>query len=179
MTEVPRTLYLAYGSNMWRRRIELRLGGCELSAVVSLDGYALRFHKRGGDGSGKCDAYQTGNPTDSLYGVVYSLTSAQRDMLDEFEGPGYTSETVSVRTRSGLLTAYAYVARSEHVEADLQPFGWYKSIVLAGARAHALPAHYIESIAAVSSLPDPDPDRNGHHLAMLDRDVTSGANRSV
>ena len=162
---------------MWPRRIELRLGTCESTGLVSLAGYALRFHKRGGDGSGKCDAYQTGNSTDTLYGVVYSLTLAQRDMLDEFEGPGYTSQTVSVHARSGMLTAYAYVARSEHVEADLQPFGWYKAIVLAGARAHALPTHYIESIAAVGSLPDPDPDRDSHHLAMLDPSVASGANR--
>ena len=162
---------------MWPRRIELRLGGCELTGVVTLSGYALRFHKRGRDGSGKCNAHQTGLSTDSLYGVVYRLTSVQRDMLDEFEGPGYTSENVSVRSRSGLLTAYAYVARSEHVEANLQPFGWYKSIVLAGARAYALPAHYIENIAAVASLPDPDPDRHSHHLAMLTGDVTSGPNR--
>jgi gamma-glutamylcyclotransferase len=163
---------------MWPRRIERRLGRCELIAVVSLGGYALRFHKRGRDGSGKCDAYRTGNPTDTLYGVVYSLTRVQQDMLDEFEGPGYASQNVSVRTRSDLLTAYAYVAHSEQVQADLQPFGWYKSIVLAGARAHALPAHYIESIAAVGSLPDPDPDRDSHHLAMLDGDVTGEANRS-
>ena len=83
-----------------------------------------------------------------------------------------------MRARSDLLTAYAYVARSEHVQADLQPFGWYKSIVLAGARAHALPAHYIASIADVGSLPDPDAGRNSHHLAMLDGDLTSGTNRS-
>ena len=122
------------------------------------------------------DAYQTGNSADTLYGVVYSLTRAQKNMLDEFEGPGYISRNVSVHAGASMLTAYAYVARSEHVETDLQPFGWYKSIVLAGARAHALPVHYIARIAAVTSLPDPDPDRDSHHLAMLDGDVASRAN---
>ena len=161
---------------MWPRRIELRLGSCELTGLVSLAGYALRFHKRGGDGSGKCDAYQTGNPTDSLYGVVYSLTRAQRDLLDDFEGPGYASRNVSVNVGASVLTAYAYVARSEHVETDLQPFGWYKAIVLAGARVHALPAHYVARIAAEASLPDPDADRDSHHLAMLDGGVASGEN---
>ena len=161
---------------MLPRRIEQRLGRCELTGVVSLGGYALRFHKRGGDGSGKCDAYRTGKSTDILYGVVYSLTRTQRDMLDDFEGPGYASQNVSVNAGARLLTAYAYVARSEHVETELQPFGWYKSIVLAGARTHGLPAHYIARIAAVESLLDPDSDRDSHHLAMLGGDAASGAN---
>ena len=92
--------YLAYGSNMWPRRIELRLGPCEVVGVASLDGYALRFHKRGGDGSGKCDAFHTASSADCLYGVVYSLTQAQRDAFgahtyqrkDEPSGPFVHSE---------------------------------------------------------------------------------------
>jgi gamma-glutamylcyclotransferase len=176
LNDVAGILYLAYGSNMWPRRIELRLGACHVAGVVSLEGYALRFHKRGRDGSGKCDAFHTGNPTDTLHGVVYSLTRPQTDLLDEFEGPGYTSHNVTVRARSGMLAAYAYVARPEHVDTNLQPFGWYKSIVMAGARAHALPAHYIESIAAVCSLPDPDTNRDSHHLAMLDGHLTGETN---
>jgi len=166
--------YLAYGSNMWPRRIKQRLGPCETVGIASLRGYALRFHKRGGDGSGKCDAFHTGDLTDSLYGVVYSLSQYQRDMLDEFEGPGYASQNISVRTRSGELTAYAYVARAEHVDTGLQPFSWYKSIVVDGARVHALPEYYIESLAVVWSQSDPDSERDAHHLAMLDGDVNGG-----
>ena len=177
MSGVTRSRYLAYGSNMWPRRIELRLGRCEVVGVASLNGYALRFHKRGGDGSGKCDAFHTASPADSLYGVVYSFTQAQRELLDGFEGPGYASRDVPVRTRSGMLTAYVYVAKVGHVATGLQPFSWYKSIVEAGARAHGLPAHYIESIATVCASRDPDADRDSHHLAMLDKDITGGANR--
>lgn len=171
------TLYLAYGSNMLRRRIELRLGACEVAGIVSVDGYALRFHKRGRDGSGKCDAFFTGNSADTLHGVLYSLSRAQRDMLDEFEGPGYVSRNVAVRASSGTFTAYAYMAKPEHVDSNLQPFDWYKSIVMAGARAHALPDLYIESIAAVCSSPDPDADRDSHHLAILHEHFTSGEAR--
>ena len=174
---MTRFRYLAYGSNMWPRRIELRLGSCEVVGVASLDEYALRFHKRGGDGSGKCDAFYTASPADCLYGVVYSLTQAQRDLLDDFEGPGYASRDVPVRTRSGLLTAYVYVAKAGHVDAELEPFSWYKSIVEAGARTHELPRHYVESITMVRASPDPDADRDSHHLAMLDEDLMSGAAR--
>jgi len=160
MSGGSRIRYLAYGSNMWPRRIELRLGPCEAAGIASLREYALRFHKRGGDGSGKCDAFHTGNPADTLYGVVYSLSQAQREMLDEIEGPGYASRDVSVRTQSGMLTAYAYLARTGHVDADLRPFSWYKAIVVAGARAHGLPAHYIDSLAATCASSDRCADRN-------------------
>lgn len=137
--------------------------------MAVLPGFDLRFHKRGRDGSGKCDAYRTGDPTDSLYGVVYSLNHSQRDMLDEFEGPGYLSLEVSVRVPAGFVTAYAYVARDEHVASGLPPFNWYKSIVVAGARTHALPAHYIEHLESVYAQSDPDSDREARHLALLER----------
>lgn len=163
--------YLAYGSNMLPRRIELRLGRCDVLGVASLVEYALRFHKRGRDGSGKCDAFLTGNPADTLYGVVYSLSEAQREMLDDFEGPGYVSRDVCVQTRSAVLTAYAYVAKPAHVDADLLPFYWYKSIVEAGARAHDLPAHYVEGITATDALTDPDTERNSHHLALIESGI--------
>lgn len=136
--------------------------------MAALPGFDLRFHKRGGDGSGKCDAFHTGDPADTLYGVVYSLNQSQRDMLDEFEGPGYSSRDVSVRVPAGMVTAYAYVARDGHVDAGLPPFSWYKSIVVAGARAHALPAHYIEDLDAVYAQSDPDSKREARHLALLD-----------
>lgn len=156
---------------MWRRRIELRLGSCELLGVASLRGYALRFHKIGRDGSGKCDAYHTGDSNDSLYGVVYALSENQRDLLDELEGPGYASREVTVRMRAGMSTAYTYVAKSEHLEPELRPFEWYKSIVVAGARAHALPPGYQERLMAVAAIPDPDAERHALHQAILDQAV--------
>ena len=159
--------YLAYGSNMWPRRIEERLGMCQAVGVAALPGFALRFHKRGGDGSGKCDAYHTGDRADTLYGVVYSLSQSQRDLLDGIEGPGYSSREVSVRLSKGMITAYAYIARDGHVDSALPPFNWYKSIVVAGARAHALPVHYIETLEAVYAERDPDSAREALHLALL------------
>jgi gamma-glutamylcyclotransferase len=163
--------YLAYGSNMLPRRIELRLGDCETIGTASLGGYSLRFHKRGGDGSGKCDAFHTGDQADTLYGVIYSLSNYQREKLDEFEGPGYVSRNVSVRTRSGILMAYTYVAKEQHVEQGLQPFSWYKSIVVAGARVHGLPAPYIERLATTGARSDPNLERHAHHQAIVDAAV--------
>lgn len=169
--------YLAYGSNMLPRRIELRLGPCERVGAASLSGYELRFHKRGRDGSGKCDAFHTGNHGDALFGVIYSLSRDQRELLDEVEGSGYVSREVAVRTRAGILTAYTYVAKEEHVEDGLQPFSWYKSIVVAGARVHALPSHYIDLLTTVDALSDPDIERHAHHQAIVDASVHTPTDR--
>ena len=108
--------YLAYGSNMLPRRIEDRLGRCPSLGAASVRGYSLEFHKRGRDGSGKCDAYFTGAPGETLHGVVYELTVAQRAALDEFEGVGYESCDLAVDTASGIIEVYTYVARLRSVE---------------------------------------------------------------
>lgn len=167
--------YLAYGSNMWRRRIELRLGVCESLGAASLRGYSLRFHKRGRDGSGKCDAFHTGTLSDVLYGVVYRLNHAQRQALDEYEGPGYVTRDVPVRTRSGILTAYTYVAKQAHVDVGLEPFVWYKALVVAGARAHDLPTRYLETLSSIAAVSDPDAERHAHHQRILEETMEAAA----
>ena len=175
MMDEQQVYYLAYGSNMWRRRIELRLGMCDSLGAASLRGYSLRFHKRGRDGSGKCDAFLTGNLGDVLYGVVYRLNQIQREALDEYEGPGYTSRYVPVRTRSGTLTAYTYVAKQDHVDVGLDPYVWYKSLVVAGARAHGLPARYVEALCDIAAVSDPDPERHALHQRILDETMEAAA----
>ena len=175
MTDDKHIYYLAYGSNMWRRRIELRLGHCESLGIGSLRGYSLRFHKRGRDGSGKCDAFHTGDLGDVLYGVVYRLSAAQRDALHGYEGSGYGTRHVPVRTRSGALTAYTYVAKQDHVDAALNPFVWYQSLVVAGARAHGLPMRYVAAISAISAIADPDLERHALHQRILDETLEAAA----
>jgi len=175
MTGESDVYYLAYGSNMWRRRIELRLGNCEPLGAASLREYTLRFHKRGRDGSGKCDAFHTGTLSDALYGVVYRLNRAQSEALHEHEGPGYTTRQVSVRTRSGSLTAYTYVAKQDHVEGGLDPFVWYKALVVAGARAHGLPARYVEALSSITAVSDPDLERHALHQRILEDSLQAAA----
>ena len=87
-------LYFGYGSNLLAARIERRLGPCEWLGAASFAGHALRFHKRGGDGSGKCDAFRTGDPGDRLWGGLFRLDDRQLAELDRIEGPGYERRTV-------------------------------------------------------------------------------------
>lgn len=156
MHSEPRsTLYFGYGSNLLAARLEHRLGPCVRLGAASLPGYALRFHKRGRDGSGKCDAFHTGDPTDRLWGGVFRLDDRQLAELDRIEGPGYERATVAVILGGRLVGADLYVARLEARAPGLAPYDWYKEFVLAGACELALPRGYRDAIGAVPSLPDP------------------------
>jgi hypothetical protein len=152
---------------MSRARIEARLGPCRLVGPAILERYALRFHKRGRDGSGKCDAFFTGDGSDRLHGVVYELGPAQADRLDGFEGPDYQRRTVTVRTAGGSLASYAYVALASAIDPELKPYPWYREFVLAGAREAGFPAAYLAALVAVATVRDPDAGREAENLRIL------------
>ena len=119
-------IYFGYGSNLLAARIERRLGPCERLGAASLAGYVLRFHKRGGDGSGKGDAFRTGDPGDRLWGALFHLDEGQLAKLDRIEGPGYERRTVQVLLGERGLEADLYAARPEARVPGLPPFDWYK-----------------------------------------------------
>lgn len=162
-------LVFSYGSNMLTARIRAR---CASVAVVDrgiLTGHALRWHKLGKDGSGKCDALHTGREADRLPGVVHRLTWADKLRLDAHEGlgRGYESATVAVALDGGeTVEAQVYVAT--RIAPSLRPFDWYRGLVLAGAEEHALPVWHRDAIAAVPATPDPDPRRAAPNRALLD-----------
>ena len=162
-------LYFGYGSNLLAARVERRLGPCKRLGAASLAGYALRFHKRGGDGSGKCDGFRTGDPADRLWGALFRLDAGQLGALDRIEGPGYERATVEVILAGRAVEADLYVARPEaRAEAGLAPFDWYKELVLAGARENGFSRSYLDAIEAVPSVVDPDPERARRNRADLD-----------
>ncbi len=159
--------YFAYGSNMARTRLEQRVGRCHSVGHGWLGGFDLRFHKRGRDGSGKCDAFATGDSADVLHGVLYGLTVDQRETLHGIEGPDYAVLAVSVAHRDGSLGAFLYVARPHVIESDLVPFDWYKAYVAAGAHEALLPGPYRARIAAQPSRVDPDRTRASANHGIL------------
>jgi len=160
--------YFAYGSNMAPARIEARLGPCPLLGAATLTGYQLAFHKRGGDGSGKCDAYESGGES-VMYGAVFELTEEQAANLDRFEGPHYVRRTVSLTAGESSLNAFAYIALPQAIDVELRPYPWYLAFVLHGAVVNALPEAYIEAIRDQPTLPDPDPSRQAANARILAR----------
>ena len=80
--------YFAYGSNMSLARLQQRTPEVRRLSSCVLPGHSLRFHKAGRDGSGKCDAFLTGNPRDRVMGALFELCPEQKPDLDRVEGLG-------------------------------------------------------------------------------------------
>lgn len=185
-------LYFAYGSNLCLPRLRYRVPGVREVGPGCLDGYALRWHKRGSDGSGKCSIEKCGadetEMTDRVHGALFEVPAEERPALDRIEGlgVGYREATVEVlptgprgalpatgeRGRSaheerGRVRAWTYVATDTHIDEGLRPFRWYRELVLAGATALGFPASYLERIRAVSALADPDDRRAARNRRFL------------
>lgn len=153
----PRTLlYFAYGSNMYEPRLRARVPSAHYYDIARLPGYCLAFAKQGADGSAKCDL----DPfePETVWGVVYCLDEDERPLLDAAEGEGYRIESVTVASAEGFLDAFTYRALSEW-RCDGLPYTWYRDLVAAGARQHAIPEPYVAAIAAMDARDDPDPER--------------------
>ncbi len=162
--------YFAYGSNMCTTRLRARVPSASFICTGTLTGHSLRFHKRSRDGSGKADAFETGNADDRVIGVVFDIDKAEKPKLDGAEGlgKGYIQKLVQVITDTGaVLPAFTYIAESSAIDESLKPYSWYKDFVIQGAKGYELPADYIASIEAVADLPDLDQEREDNQRKLL------------
>lgn len=164
-------VYFAYGSNMSTARLRERMPSCKPLGIATLLRHELRFHKRSKDKSGKCNAYATDDPDDSVVGVLFSFDPKERSKLDKAEGVGngYEHANVTVINDKGRRRkVLTYVATADYIDDALQPYDWYKDFVLAGAEEHALPEEYVdEFIRSVASIPDPNKGRDKRERATL------------
>jgi len=159
--------YFAYGSNMSLRRLRARVPSAVNYGIASLYGHSLRFHKCGRDGSAKCDALLTREPSHRVLGVVYQIDPADRPGLDRHEGlgQGYAAKRVQLFLAGGeRIEAFTYTATL--TDPNLHPFTWYKEHVLRGALEHGLDADYIQSIREVDTRVDTDLEREARELAI-------------
>jgi len=148
-TEVP--LYFAYGSNLKAERLIERVGPASAAGRARLADHGLSFKKRGGDGSGK--ACFEAAPGQTLWGVVYALTSAQFETLDRFER-GYRRIEIAVRVDDEeLKTAITYQA--ERFTDDPTPYDWYVRLIVEGAREHGLPSAWQAMLDTLPARPQP------------------------
>jgi gamma-glutamylcyclotransferase len=160
-------LYFSYGSNMSSRRLLERVSSAHFITVATLYCHELRCHKVGRDGSGKCDAFETGERNHSVIGAVFDISASEKPCLDEKEGlgRGYEKKMVSLLAADGRpIEAVTYYATI--IDPSLKPFHWYKLHVLTGAVEHGLPQDYIELFAQIESVPDPDIRRQKQETAL-------------
>jgi hypothetical protein len=161
--------YLAYGSNLHPTRLRQRVPSSQSIGWTELPGYDLRFHKIGFDGSGKCDAFFTGNADDLLYGVVYSMRADERHLLDAAEGlgHGYDLRETTLLMDSRQLEVFFYAADSAFIDEALAPYDWYKALVVEGATLHGLPADYIHVLQSVLTKQDSNKIRANQNQTIL------------
>jgi gamma-glutamylcyclotransferase (GGCT)/AIG2-like uncharacterized protein YtfP len=159
--------YFAYGSNMSIARLRHRVGAVERIGLFRLNYHDLRFHKTGKDGSGKCNAFETGDPAHLLWGAVFDIDAGMKPELDHAEGlgVGYEEKRVIVTGESGVkLEAFSYYATS--IDESLRPYSWYLNHVVIGARESGVPVGYLERLQSVKSIGDPDVRRDRKERAL-------------
>ena len=163
-----RLRYLAYGSNLLPGRLCERVPSARPLGVLELAGWRLAFDKRGRDGSAKCNLHPSAEAGACrvAFGVVYEIRAAERATLDAVEdlGRGYLERRLQTE---GFGEIFLYLAAPDFVDATLRPYTWYHDLVTAGARHHGLPQDYVERIARIAAVPDPDPARNAAALRIL------------
>lgn len=161
--------YLAYGSNLHPLRLAARVPSARPIGIVEMPGYALAFHKRSEDGSGKCLVHAEQGGHHTAYGVVYEFDAREKTALDwhEGNGRGYDERQGRFLLHSKPCKPYLYLAQSEYIDPALVPYDWYKALVLAGARFHDFPSQYIASIEAMPCRPDPDLGRAQMNQELL------------
>jgi hypothetical protein len=132
--------YFAFGSNLLLARLRERAPSVRVRDAAQLAGFRLTLDKRSVDGSGKVNLARDASA--HVWGVVFRLAEPELAALDGFE-PGYARITVSLDLRGGgACEAQTYC--SERREQGLRAAPWYKALILAGAREHALPGDWIE-----------------------------------
>jgi gamma-glutamylcyclotransferase len=164
-------LYFAYGSNMHTGRLRARVGSACAVGPARLTNHSFRFHKRSDkDGSSKGNAYFTGNPEDTVWGVIFELDDRDKPALDRHEGVGYgyeEREVTVIDSGGNRQRLFMYVASESHINAELRPYSWYKRFVVEGAREHGLPPDYIAWLEQAPSIADPDQERDAVNQALL------------
>lgn len=161
-------LYLAYGSNLFAPRLLARAPRARAVGQLALKDWDLRFHKRSWrDGSAKCDIVRDAGST--VHAAVYDLGEDGRGGLDAAEGlgNGYREMRLTASLAGRELPVFTYVAQPSHVDSSLLPFSWYRDLVLAGARRHGFPPAYVDRLASVPTVEDPDRERAARACRLL------------
>ncbi len=173
-------IYFAYGSNMSAARLKKRIPSAVKIETGFLYSHKLAFHKVGKkDGSGKCDAFETGNTEDYLAGVLYQINPEDRGLLDEIEGRGYGYEVKNVKIKTSLENeSMAFTYYATNINTNLQPYHWYKHHVITGAKENDLSCEYINRIKSVESIKDPDSANAEKELSIYNELPRSRASRN-
>ena len=161
--------YAAYGSNLHPARLIARTPSAHLLGTTHLHDWSLSFHKRSKDESGKC-TIQRG--VSGVHFAVYAMSADDKILLDEIEGLGNGYDGIELDTPE-VGRCFSYIAQRDFIDDTLQPYTWYRALVLAGAKFHGFPDDYVRRLEATSAIRDPDLKRDAEHWRIVDKVITT------
>ncbi|MEM0142697.1 MAG: gamma-glutamylcyclotransferase family protein [Candidatus Parvarchaeum sp.] len=135
--------YFAYGSNLERSRLHVRVGNWSSERNCLLDGYRLTFDSRG-----KADIIEDSNS--KVYGVIYELSEEQMKILDVKEGVPrvYKRSAVSVKIDNRQVEAVAYI-KVDKTEFS-KPNAEYLNYIIEGLYEHGFGEEIIEEVKQIA-----------------------------
>jgi len=134
-------LYFAYGSNMDEPQMKNRCPESSLVGVAVLDGYCLGYTRYAESRSGGV-ADIVSAPGSSVWGLVYTVTVKDLELLDNYEGKAYARMKVNVKLLDGRTVeaeVYYVITKQDYTK----PSDEYRGILLKAARKHRFPEEYI------------------------------------
>ncbi|MBT3202860.1 MAG: gamma-glutamylcyclotransferase [Gammaproteobacteria bacterium] len=166
--------YFAYGSNLHPVRLQDRVPSAKLISTIQLERHTLKFHKKSHDGSAKCNLIETGRSSDFIHGAIYELAAEHKHILDKFEGNGfgYKDKKIELKYQAKQYSCFCYFAQPEYIFENIEPYHWYKELVLLGAKYLKFPEAYISSIKSIKSVDDPDKNRRLENKILLQKILT-------
>jgi len=167
--------YFAYGSNLLFERLRERVPSTKIVGMGFINRFVLQFYKRSIDGSGKCTIIPTSNEQDRVYGMITVMDEADKPRLDRAEGlgHGYYQHRIEVKTPHGTESAFTYVA--EHVDETLQPYTWYRDLVVAGAVQNNFPEGYVARLERIEADVDSNQGRELKNRQILNKQSSGKA----
>lgn len=163
-------LIFAYGSNIKLNRLTKRVPSARKVSNAFLPGYKLICNKVSKDGSAKANIIKTDNLAELVWGVLFSINSNEKTLLDKAEGlgKGYNEDTFTFFDETNTsYTAQIYIADSSSIDNTLLPYDWYKEFIVSGAIQNKLPAEYILQLQSIICIRDHDEERRTKNYSIL------------
>jgi len=104
--------------------------------------------------------------------AIFEMSANDKLTLDAIEGVGNGYDEIRLRVPA-YGECFSYIAQDTFIDASLQPYDWYKSLVLAGAKYHGFPDDYIRQLESTATIPDPDPRRRVEQWDVVNKVITT------
>ncbi|KIC89885.1 gamma-glutamylcyclotransferase family protein [Flavihumibacter sp. ZG627] len=163
-------LIFAYGSNMNLNRLTKRVPSAVKVTNAFLTGHKVVCNKISNDGSAKANIIKTNVSAEFVWGVLFSIDSNEKALLDKAEGlgKGYTEGTFTFFDEiNNSYAAQIYIADSNSIDNTLLPYDWYKEFIVSGAIQNKLPAEYILQLQSITCIRDHDEARRTKNYSIL------------